>query len=45
MITKGTMIKILKKNGIRRGEKDGAIVGLEHLKAYQVTKLYFQHCK
>lgn len=45
MTTKGTMIKELKKNGIRRGDKNGSIVKLEHLKAYQVTKLYYQHCK
>ena len=43
MLTKGVMIKALKSKGIRRGEKDGAIVPLEHLKTFAVTKLYFEH--
>ena len=45
MLTKGTMIKELKKNGIRRGDKNGAIVKLEHLKTFEVIKLYFTYCK
>lgn len=44
MLTKGKMISALKKAGIRSGDKDGAIVKLEHLKFYQVIELYYQHC-
>ena len=44
MLTKGKMIKELKKVGIRKGEKNGANVQLEHLKSYKVIKLYFEHC-
>ena len=43
-MTKGFMIKQLKARGIRKADKDGATVSLEHLKTYSVTKLYFQHC-
>lgn len=39
------MIKELKKNGVRYGDKDGAIVKLEHLKIYQVVSLYYTYCK
>lgn len=45
MLTKGFMTKELKKAGIRRGDKNGAMVPLEHLKTYQVINLYYQHCK
>lgn len=46
MLTKGKMIKQLKeKAGIRKGDKNGAMVGLSHLKSYQVAELYYQHCK
>ena len=45
MLTKGKMIKALKSKGIRKADKDGATVQLEHLKAYQVTSLYYQYCK
>lgn len=46
MLTKGKMIKELKeKAGIRKADKDGATVQLEHLKTHQVTNLYYQHCK
>lgn len=45
MLTKGKMTKALKEKGIRRGEKDGAIVPLEHLKTYQIINLYYTHCK
>ena len=45
MLTKGVMIKELKKNGIRSGDKNGARVKLEHLKTPDVTKLYFTYCK
>ena len=45
MLTKGKMIKQLKEHGIRKGEKNGATVQLEHLKAYQVANLYYQYCK
>lgn len=41
MLTKGFMTKALKEAGIRRAEKDGGTVKLEHLKTYQLTKLYF----
>ena len=40
---KGEMIKVLKAKGIRTGEKDGAIVKLEHLKTFAVTKLYYDN--
>jgi hypothetical protein len=45
-MTKGKMIQILKKNGIRRGEKDKAIVPLEHLKTSQIMTIYnnFVNC-
>ena len=39
-MTKGKMIRELKKIGIRRGEKNGAVVKLEHLKSFEVVKLY-----
>ena len=45
MLTKGKMITTLKKVGIRKGDKNGAKVKLEHLKSYAVTELYYQHCK
>ena len=45
MMTKGKMIKELKAKGIRSGEKNGAKVQLEHLKSFQVTELYYAHCK
>ena len=44
MLTKGLMTRELKKKGIRTGDKMGATVQLEHLKTYQVTKLYYEHC-
>ena len=44
MMTKGKMIRSLKEQGIRRGDKDGAMVSLEHLKTFQITKLYYEHC-
>lgn len=40
MMTKGKMCKALKENGIRKGEKNGALVSLEHLKTYQIIKMY-----
>ena len=40
MLTKGKMIKALKHKGIRKGEKNGAFVGLEHLKSTEIAKLY-----
>lgn len=43
MLTKGQMIKALKAKGVRAGEKDGAIVKLEHLKTFAVTKLYYEY--
>ena len=44
MLTKGKMIKQLKENGIRYGDKEGARVSLEHLKTHQVINLYYQYC-
>lgn len=44
-MTKGQMIKALKEKGIRRGDKYGACVQLEHLRTYQVINLYVEHCK
>lgn len=44
MMTKGKMITELKKVGIRRADKDGAMVSLEHLKTFDITKLYYQYC-
>ena len=43
-MTKGKMIKELKTKGIRSGEKEGAKVSLEHLKYYQVAKMYYTYC-
>ena len=45
MLTKGFMIKALKKKGVRSGEKGSSVVKLEHLKTAEVTKLYFTYCK
>lgn len=44
--TKGQMIKELKRVGIRKVEKEGnsALVSLEHLKYFQVAKLYDEYC-
>lgn len=39
-MTKGEMCKVLKANGIRKGDKDGSFVSLEHLKTYQIIKMY-----
>lgn len=44
MLTKGKMITVLKKHGIRFGDKNGAKVKIEHLKTAQVINLYFQYC-
>ena len=41
-MTKGEMIKKLKAAGVRRGDKDGATVALEHLKTYAVINLYYK---
>ena len=40
-LTKGKMIKELKKRGIRKADKEGARVSLEHLKTFQVINLYY----
>lgn len=45
MLTKGKMIKCLKEHGIRKADKEGYTVSLEHLKMYQVSKLYYENCK
>ena len=42
---KGKMIRELKAKGIRKGEKNGAVVKLEHLKTFAVIELYYTHCK
>ena len=44
MMTKGKMISALKKAGIRRGDKDGAMVALEYLKTYEIIKMYYEYC-
>lgn len=44
MMTKGKMISALKAKGIRTGDKNGAMVSLEHLKTFQVINLYYEHC-
>ena len=44
MLTKGKMVRELKKTGIRTGDKNGAKVKLEHLKSFTITELYYQHC-
>ena len=41
---KGKMIKELKAKGIRRGEKNGAVVKLEHLKTFDIIRLWSEHC-
>ena len=41
---KGNLIKKLKQAGVRRGNKDGAIVCLEQLKTADVIKLYYEKC-
>ena len=43
-MSKGKMISALKKAGIRKGDKDGALVSLEHLKTYQIINMYYQYC-
>ena len=35
------MIKELKKAGIRKGDKNGAVVQLEHLKTTTITAMYY----
>ena len=42
MMTKGKMIKALKAKGVRKGDKDGAMVSLEHLKTFQIAKMYYE---
>lgn len=44
MLTKGKMIQQLKKQGVRKGDKNGSAVQLEHLKTYQVSELYYRYC-
>lgn len=44
MLTKGQMIKELKKNGIRKGNKGTTEVSLEHLKTSQIITLYSKYC-
>jgi hypothetical protein len=45
MLSKGKMISALKKVGIRKGDKNGAEVKLEHLKTPEITTLYFTYCR
>ena len=45
MLTKGKMILALKKAGIRKGDKNGAMVSLEHLKMFKIIELYYQYCE
>lgn len=45
MLTKGKMVRELKKNGIRFGDKNGSKVKIEHLKSFAITELYYRHCK
>jgi hypothetical protein len=45
MLTKGKMTKALKEHGIRKGDKNGATVSLEHLKTYQIINLYYRYCE
>ena len=45
MLTKGKMISALKKAGIRKGDKNGFDVPLEHLKTYQIIKMYYELCE
>ena len=45
MLTKGKMIKELKQQNIRTGDKNGARVKLAHLKTPEVIKLYFTYCQ
>ena len=40
MITKGYMVKRLKAAGVRRGDKNGSSVALEHLKTFAIINLY-----
>lgn len=40
---KGQMIRKLKSIGVRKGDKNGALVKLEHLKTSDVIKIYKQH--
>ena len=42
-MTKGKYIKALKSIGVRKGDKMGATVALEHLKTVDVINLYFKH--
>ena len=44
MLTKGFMTRELKKKGIRAGDKDGAMVALEHLKTFEIIKMYYEYC-
>lgn len=43
--SKGGLIKELKTKGIRRGDKQGATVSLEHLKYADVVNLWYKYCK
>lgn len=43
--SKGKLIKELKAKGIRKGDKQGATVQLEHLRYADVVNLWFQYCK
>lgn len=45
IFSKGNLIKDLKAKGIRKGDKQGATVQLEHLKYADVVNLWYEYCK
>lgn len=45
IFSKGQLIKQLKAKGIRRGDKQGSTVSLEHLKYADVVSLWYKYCK
>lgn len=45
IFSKGKLIKELKQKGVRKGDKQGATVSLEHLKYADVVNLWFEHCQ
>lgn len=45
VFSKGKLIKELKVKGIRKGDKNGSTVSLEHLKYADVVNLWYKHCQ
>lgn len=45
IFSKGELIKQLKAKGIRKGDKQGSTVPLEHLKYADVVNLWYKYCK